>query len=163
MFQATVESNANYIGATSALEPFVVDKAQLAISTTVHNAAHTVIADDEHVALGTNAHDNATVTGGVAGFALPDTSFTFDGNAIANAAAAEAGFAETSIATGALGAGNHVFQATVESNANYIGATSALEPFVVDKAQLADLDDGAQRVARRDRRRRACGAGHERP
>ena len=96
-----------------------------------------MIADDEHVALGTNAHDNATVTGGVAGFALPDTSFTFDGNAIANAAAAEAGFTKTSIATGALGAGNHRFQATVESNANYIGATSALEPFVVDTATTA--------------------------
>ena len=64
-------------------------------------------------------------------------SFTFDGNAIANAAAAEAGFTETSVATGALGAGNHVFSATVGANANYIGATSAHEPFVVDKAQLA--------------------------
>ena len=137
VFRATVASNANYEGATSAPEPFVVDKAQLAVSTTVHDAAHDVIADNEHVALGTNAHDNATVTGGVAGFPLPATSFTFDGNAIANAAAAEGGFTATSIATGALGAGNHVFRATVASNANYEGATSAPEPFVVDKAQLA--------------------------
>ena len=93
-----------------------------------------MIPDNGHVPLGTNAHDNATVTGAVAGFAIPATSFTFDGSAIANAAAAEAGFTETSVATGALGAGNHMFRATVAANANYIGATSAPEPFVVDKA-----------------------------
>jgi hypothetical protein len=106
----------------------------LAVSTTVHDASHAVIADNAHVPLGTNAHDNATVTGGVAGFALPATSFTFDAAAIANAASAEAGFTETSVGTGALAAGNHVFRATVASNANYIGATSDPEPFTVDKA-----------------------------
>ena len=136
-FNATVASNANYIGATSADEPFTVDKKQLAVSTTVHDASHDVIPDNGNVPLGTNAHDNATVTGGVAGFALPATSFTFDGAAIANNATTEAGFTATSIATGALGAGDHEFNATVASNANYIGATSADEPFTVDKKQLA--------------------------
>src|SRR5262249_22721048 len=49
------------------------------------------------VALGTNTHDNADVTGGVAGFALPDISFTFQGAGINNAASTEAGFDQTSV------------------------------------------------------------------
>src|SRR5436189_254507 len=121
----------------SASEPFVVDKAQLAVSTTVHNGAHAVIANNAHVPLGTNTHDNATVTGGVAGFALPAVSFTFDGSAIANAGSAEATFDATTVASGPLGAGNHTYSATVAGNDNYIGKTSDPEPFVVDKAQLA--------------------------
>jgi uncharacterized repeat protein (TIGR01451 family) len=135
VFNATVASNANYVGATSADEPFTVDKAQLHVSTTVHDAGHNDITG-QHVPLGSTAHDNATVTGGVAGFALPAVSFSFDAAPIANSATTEAGFTATSVATAALAAGGHVFNATVASNANYIGATSADEPFTVDKAQL---------------------------
>src|SRR5262249_57586000 len=36
-YVGTVGSNANYIGATSADEPLTVDKAQLAITTTIHD------------------------------------------------------------------------------------------------------------------------------
>ena len=38
--------------AVSDCEPFHIDRKQLAISTTVHNASHGVIADDEHVVAG---------------------------------------------------------------------------------------------------------------
>src|SRR5262249_48302849 len=130
--------NAQYIAGTdtnhtnspvSACEPFTIDKAQLSVSTTVHDAAHNVIANNAHVPLGTNAHDNATVTGAVPGFAIGAISFTFDGSSIANAASAESGFDATSVATGALGAGSHTFNASVAGNANYIGGTSDPEPF----------------------------------
>jgi uncharacterized repeat protein (TIGR01451 family) len=136
-YSATVAGNDNYVGATSAPEPFVVDKAQLSVSTTVHNTSHAVIANNAHVPLGTNTHDNATVSGAVNGFPIPGISFTFDGSGVANAASAEASFDATSAASGPLAAGNHTYSATVAGNANYLGATSAPEPFVVDKAQLA--------------------------
>src|SRR6476620_8283099 len=130
---AAIAGDNNYRGETSACEPFTVDKAQLQVSTVVHNPAHDDITG-QHVPLGSTAHDNATVSGGVAGFALPAVSFSFDSGAIANNATTEAGFTATSVATAALAAGGHVFNATVATNANYIGATSADEPFTVDKA-----------------------------
>src|SRR5439155_290461 len=135
-FKATVAGDANYVGDTSAGEPFTVDKAQLSVTTTVHDASHAVIADNAHVPLGTNAHDNANVTGGVSGFPVPAVSFTFDGSGIASNGSTESGFDATSVATGALGAGDYLFKATVAGNANYVGATSTDEPFTVDKAQL---------------------------
>jgi len=81
------------------------------------------------VPLGTAAHDTATVTGAVAGFTIPGVTFTFEGAAIANGAG-EAGFTANSINTGPLGANTaanpvYTFNATVASNDNYIGATSA--------------------------------------
>src|SRR5262249_34411545 len=116
--------NAQYIAGTdtnhtnspvSSCEPFTIDKAQLSITTTVHDAAHNVIANGAHVPLGTNAHDNATVTGAVAGFPIGAISFTFNAAAIANGST-EASFDATSIATGALGAGSYVFNASVATN-----------------------------------------------
>ena len=130
--KAFVAGNNNYLGSDSGCEPFTVDKAQLQVSTVVHDPTHDDITDCS-VPLGSTAHDNATVTGGVAGFSLPAVSFSFDSGAIANNATTEAGFTATSIATGVLAAGGHVFNATVATNANYIGATSAPEPFTVDK------------------------------
>ena len=135
-FQATVAGDDNYLSDVSECEPFTVDKKQLTVTTTVHNAAHTDITNT-HVVLGTIAHDNATVTGAVSGFPIPGISFLFDGSSIANAAAAELGFDATSIDTAALGAGDHVFSAAVAGNDNYIGDSSDPEPFTVDKKQLA--------------------------
>lgn len=134
-FNASVASDDNYTGDTSADEPFTVNKAQLAITTEAHDASHADITDT-HVPLGTIAHDNATVTGGVSGYPIPAISFTFNGGAIANGTT-ESGFDATSVDTSALGAGDYKFNATVATDNNYLGATSADEPFTVDKAQLA--------------------------
>jgi hypothetical protein len=131
-FRAVSPENENYLEAVGECEPFTVDKAQLAITTTIHDSAHGVIADNSNVPLGTNTHDNADVTGEVAGFGIPAISFTLNSNPIGNAAA-EGSFDATSVASGALAAGNYTYNATVASNEYYLGATSAPEPFVVDK------------------------------
>src|SRR5262249_5899565 len=135
-FKATVASDGNYVGATSDCEPFVVDKKQLSVSTTVHDGSHNVIPNAAHVPLGTSTHDNATVTGAVAGFPIGAISFTFNAAAIANGST-EVPFDATSVTTGALGAGGYAFNASVAGNANYIGATSDPEPFTVHKAELS--------------------------
>ena len=142
-FNATVASNDNYIGATSDDEPFHVNKAQLVITTKVHNASHTDITGTD-VQLGTIAHDTATVTGGVAGFALPATSFQFDSAAIANdgkPAAADSGFTAVSVPTSALGAGDHGSTRRSLATSNYIGATSGDEPFPCSKAAAHDRNE----------------------
>src|SRR5262249_35131142 len=131
-YSATVSANANYIGATSDPEPFTVDKKQLTVTKAGHQGNHTVLPTDGHVPLGTNTHDNATVSGAVAGFTVGAISFTFDGSPIANAASAEATFDATTVASGPLAAGNHTYAASVAGNANYLVATSDPEPFVVD-------------------------------
>ena len=135
-FKAHYNGDGNYPASDSACEPFTVSKAQLGITTTIHDGSDNVIADNTNVPLGTNTHDNATVTGAVSGFPIPAISFTLNGNAVANTSA-EVGFSATSVASGALGAGNYTYQATVASDANYTGATSAPEPFVVDKASTS--------------------------
>ncbi len=135
-FQASVAGDANYDGATSSCEPLTINKAQLTISTTVHDSAHNDITNGS-IGVGSTAHDNATVTGGVAGFPLPTTSFTFDGGAIGNSASPEASFSATSVDTSALAVGNHKFNATVASSDNYLGATSADEPFSVVDGNLS--------------------------
>src|SRR5262249_46448151 len=117
-YNATVASDSNYIGATSADEPFVVDKKQLTVTTTVHRADHTVIPNNGHVPLGTNTHDNATVMGAVAGFPIGAISFSFDGSGIGKAASAEAGFDATSVASGPLAAGTHTYSATMAATDN---------------------------------------------
>src|SRR5947208_16327612 len=63
-FKATVAGNANYIGATSAQEPFTVDKAQLLMDSQVHNAAH-VDKTNASVPLGSVTHDTGRVTVGL--------------------------------------------------------------------------------------------------
>lgn len=135
-FLAHYSGDLDYLPGDGPCEPLTVNKAQLSVSTTIHDATHSVIANNAHVALGTVVHDNATVSGAVVGFPVPTTSFTFDASAIANGST-DAGFDATTVSTSALGAGNHTFNASVGSNTNYDGATSAAEPFIVDKAQLA--------------------------
>jgi len=144
-FMAVVTGNDNYIGSTSDCEPFTVNKAQLSISTIVHDVSHQDITNDS-VALGSVVHDTATVTGGVSGFTVPTTvSFTLTGNytdscangsAVGNDGTEQSG-AYKSADSLALGAGNYAYRASVSGNDNYIGADSSCEPFAVNKAQLA--------------------------
>ena len=82
-FQASFAGDDNYNVATSAEEPFFVDKGTITLTTKIFNAA-----DDEeielnsHVALGTSAYDTVSIDGANANFAVDTTqlSFTFNGN-----------------------------------------------------------------------------------
>ena len=144
-FKAAVAGDGNYLGDTSACEPFVVNKVQLHAATTIHNAAHTAVTAP--VALGSVLHDTAQITGQINGvspsgavtftFYTNSTDCSAGGASIATAASPDAGNGDPrSVDTGALGAGNYAFKATVAGDSNYTGDTSACEPFVVNKAQL---------------------------
>src|SRR5262249_16195661 len=142
--------NANYLGATSDPEPLTVDKAQLAITTDIHNGAHSSVTS---VALGAIVHDTAAAPG-QEGSLMPTGagSFTFD--------KAPSGCGTTAIATNrtpaaarsapggppALAPGPYTTRSRAAGNANYLGATSDWEPLTVNKAQLSittDIHNGA--------------------
>ncbi len=155
-YRASVASDSNYIGGDSSCEPFTVNKAQLSISTLVHNAAHQDITNG-NIALGSITHDTATVSGAVSGFTVPtDVSFTLtssytdscdNGAAVANNGTE--GSAAKSADSAALGAGSYAYRASIAGNDNYIGADSSCEPFSVNKAQLlvtTDIHDANHQV-----------------
>jgi hypothetical protein len=146
-FMAVVAGNDNYLGATSVCEPFTVDKAQLTVTTNVHDAAHNDITNHS-VALGSVIHDTATVTGAVDGFATSTPSFTLtsnytdtcaDGATVANNGMENAAY--KSADSVALAAGNYAYRGSIAGNDNYIGSDSACEPFTVNKAQLSIRTD----------------------
>ncbi len=140
-FKASWPGDTNYAGTTSGCEPFSVDKAQLSITTGIHDADHNSVGGSTHVPLGSVVHDTATVTGGVSGFDLPAITFTFGascpGAAIDTSVSLDVGGLTRSVDTSALGAGDYCFQATIAGDDNYLGATSAEEPFVVDQASTS--------------------------
>ena len=78
-FNATVGRTAQLHRRTSSdCEPFIVDKAQLAVDH--HDPRRRARRDRQRTRtspLGTIVHDTATVTGGVAGFPIPAVTFTF--------------------------------------------------------------------------------------
>jgi hypothetical protein len=131
VYKARVEGNSNYDEATSGDEPLTIDRAQLQITTDIHNAAHQIV-----TAVSTSAivHDTATVTGKVGDFALPAVTFTLDGGSIATDTDTDGTTTANSVNVGPLTAGAHKFNATVIDNANYIGKTSADEPLSVGQA-----------------------------
>jgi uncharacterized repeat protein (TIGR01451 family) len=131
--------------AISSCEPFTIDKAELTLGTTIHDAAHAAVADNSHIALGSVVHDTAQVGGTVGAFTPGAVSFTFfpnasctvdTGAAIALNGTAEGNGDARTVDTQALAAGGYSFKASVAGNGNYVGAASACEPFTVDKAQL---------------------------
>jgi len=140
-FMAHYGGSSAYFAGDSLCEPLTVDKAQLTVTTIVHNAAH-VDKTNSNVPLGSIMHDTASVTGGVGGFALPAVSFKFYTNNTCtggSAIALDGTLAPDTLAsidTAALGAGSYAFSATVAADANYLGDDSPCEPFTVDKAQL---------------------------
>src|SRR5262249_47797039 len=124
--------DANYNAATSADEPFTVDKGTLTVNTTIHNAAdNSVIPNGSHVALGTSAYDTRTVKRRVGGYTTDARQLSLS----CNGAAAGSGRAQ-SVTEGRLGAGDYPFAAAFAGDANYNAATSADEPFTVDKGTL---------------------------
>jgi hypothetical protein len=136
-FRAHYWGDNYYFEADSECEPLTVEKAQLTISTNIHDASHAVVTS---VPLGSIVHDTASVLGGVSGFDLPAVSFEFFTNDTCNGtgtAVANDGMEDglyKSAASSALAAGNYSYHATVGSNSNYKDATSACEPLTVNRA-----------------------------
>jgi hypothetical protein len=131
VYKAHVADNSNYDEATSGDEPLVIDRAQLSITTDIHNASHTIVTA---VAAGSIVHDTATVTGKVAGFDLPAVSFTLNGNAVGTDTDTDGTTTANSVDSAPLTAGKYTYKASVDGNSNYIGATSADEPLSVGLA-----------------------------
>ncbi len=131
-YRGAVAGDSNYLGATSVCEPFTVNKAQLGISTDIHNAAHAIVIS---APLGSVVHDTATVTGSVGGFTPTGAvTFTFGaqcpGSPIATDGSLDSGLPR-SVDTSALGPGSYNFQGSIAGDANYFGATSACEPLTI--------------------------------
>jgi hypothetical protein len=128
---------------TGTCEPFTVNKAQLTVTTTIHNNSdHVVIPNGTILATNSNVHDTATVTGGVTGFALPAVSFTFYTNVTCDGAGSpvtntgddeSVATAKRSAASGALGGGFYSYKANVAGDTNYLADAdgSPCEPFSV--------------------------------
>jgi len=138
-----------WTGSDSLCEPLTVNKAQLDAATTLHAPNHTVIADGAELVLGSKVHDTAQITGNVAGFSTGAVTFTYyasytacniGGAAIGNDGTELNGDAK-SVETAALAPGSYAFQATVAGNGNYLGDTSACEPFTVKKDDLTIRTD----------------------
>jgi hypothetical protein len=129
--------NPNYLAADSDLELLTIDKAQLTITTEVHNASDEDITNG-NVPLGSVVHDTATVSGAVEGFAIGDVSFTLNGGMVGNNGTENGAFRSADSAPLNL-AGAYVYQASVVGNDNYIGDTSEEEPFTVPKSALGVL------------------------
>lgn len=119
-------------------EPFTVNKADLGISTDIHNAAHAVVTS---VAAGSIVHDTATLSGAVAGFDpdLSQVSFIFftngtctpDGGAVANGTP-ESTYVARSADSAPLSAGHYSYQASYAGDSNYNPAgPSDCEPLTV--------------------------------
>src|SRR5262249_58518984 len=90
-----------------------------------------------HVPLGSVVHDTATVTGGVAGFAIPAISFTLNNSPVSLNPNGETGVDARTADSAPLHAGSYTYKAAVASSDDYIGGLSADEPLTVDKAQLS--------------------------
>ena len=144
-FQATVAGDTNYIGETSACEPFTVNPANLTLGTTIHGSDHGVVTTS--LPLGSVVHDTAQLGGTVNGFTPAHAvTFTFfpnglctqgTGSTIATNGTAEANGDARTVATSALGAGSYSFQASIAGDSNYVGKTSDCEPLTIDKAALS--------------------------
>src|SRR5262249_59547275 len=75
-----------------------------------------------------------TVQGAVAGFPIPAITFTLNGSAVATNSTPDPDSTVTarSIDSAPLIGGSYIYNATVDSNGDYIGATSADEPLTVN-------------------------------
>jgi hypothetical protein len=136
-YKATFTSgNTNLVGnSTGDCEPLTIDKAQLAVTTTIHNASDEPITE---ASLGSVVHDTATVTGDVTGFPTGAVSFTLNGAAVGNVDPPADGSATArSVNSDPLAAGDYEYAAHVDGNDDYFGADSAKEPLTINKAQLS--------------------------
>lgn len=136
--------------ATSACEPFTVDKGDTETVTTLvrdDTLASLPISPVPHLPLGTSVHDTAVVNGQVDGFVISGKvtyhfyvgTTTCDTAAFANQtvdidASGLVPVVPDSASTGPLGAGDYSFNAEYLGDDNYnFSALSVCEPFVIDK------------------------------
>lgn len=137
-FMAAYSGDNNYNGSTGPCEKVTVGKADLDISTVIHDAGHNPVTS---VPLGSVVHDTATVAGQVDSI-VPTGPVTFQfftsgdcttgGSPVANTGTD--GGAVRSADSAALAAGGYSYQATIAGDSNYNGTTSACEPLTVNKA-----------------------------
>ena len=115
-FKASWPGDTNYTGDASDCEPFTVSQGTSTVTTTLHKADHSVVANGASVPLGTVMHDLASVAV-TPTFAAPtgNVAFTFYSNATCEGSGTAAGsialdgatpgVAHPSSATAALGSG----------------------------------------------------------
>jgi uncharacterized repeat protein (TIGR01451 family) len=146
-YKASVADNANYLGDSSDCENFSVGKAQLTVTTKVHDSDHNDITGSS-VPVGSIVHDTAMLSGVVAGKAPAAITFAFysqadcggSPTAVANTGADEGdATADRSAASAALDAGSYSYKASVAGDVNYVGDSSDCENFSVGKAQPSIL------------------------
>ena len=139
-FRASYGGDANFNSSVADCEPLTVAKAQLAVTTAVHDAQHQDVTNAT-VVLGASVHDLAHVNGAVAGFA-PVGGVTFVLYSLPNcqgvgqlvaAGGTENGDVRT-VDSLALLPGTYGFVATAVGDGNYLGATGTCEPFTVAEA-----------------------------
>jgi len=142
-FRASVASDANYdVVDDTGCEPFTVNKANVTISTNVHDALHNNITNNS-VTVGSFVHDNATLGGAVVGFPITGTlTFAFYSSPVGPTASTCSG-PPTGSQNVALPAnesspqqinasGNYAYSASYGGDANYnASSASDCEPFAI--------------------------------
>ena len=180
-FDAHYSGDSNYTSVTSACEPFTVDPADPAASTTVFDAAKSAAWSGTEVT-GATAYDTSTVTG-VEGF-TPTGTVTYTlysggtctrGTTSDTAPSAHAvistdtvtlagGIVPNSSTTSPLGAGSYSYGAVYSGDSNYVRTVMTCEPFTVGKAipttATVVFDASDERGLGRDRGQRGHGLRH---
>ncbi len=126
--------------AVSSCEPFVIDQAQLAVSTKVEDAQNTDITNTT-IGLGSMVHDVSHVTGAVDGF-TPAGGVSFVLYPLANCQGIGSPVSTDGMENGDVRSvdtlpllpGTYGFIATVTGDSNYLGASGVCEPFTVAPA-----------------------------
>ena len=148
-FRAEYLGDSNYAAVLGGCETFVVDKAELSLTTAIHSGSSvgettpTIVTTAQP--LGSTVHDSASVSGIVTGFApANNVTFTWFTNGTcantgtaAGSAAISSGVAHPSNDEGPLGAGSYSFMASLAGDSNYTvsnSGNSACEPLTINKA-----------------------------
>ena len=142
-FEATYSGDANYVGGTSACEPFSVKQGTSSITTTVIDEA-TGKPVSGTLPLGATVHDTATLTHATGPTPTGTVTYTYfragdctTGTVVATQVVKVGGDGSVpnSASAGPLTAATspYAYEATYTGDGNYVGGTSACEPFSVGK------------------------------
>ncbi len=142
-FNATYSGDSNYMGSTSACEPFSVIKSATSTATVVFDAS-TNMAWSGAETTGASAYDTASVTGFRGFTPTGSVTYTFytsgdcSGSGTTESppggSSLSGGLVPNSITVGPLVAASYSFRAVYSGDSNYVGSTSACERFIVNKA-----------------------------
>ncbi len=145
-FEAVYSGDGNYAGSTSSCEQITVTKVSTSTTTTLFTFGGATIQPSGSVPLGTSVYDSVAVGPYVAPFQIGGSvSYTFFTSGDCSGAGISAGGGSfingtpppQSSAMGPLAAGSYSFGATYIGDANYVGSSSACEPFTVNKASTS--------------------------